>query len=297
MKTMALAACVALLGTVVSAADTEPSAAALEKLGAKVVLTKGVITQATVNAETFTPDDFRTLGSCKSLKNLTITGKTLNDDTLPLLKGLTELEYLSTNATALSDEGYRHFTAFKNLKSLSLFHPSWAKNDFTGRGLAHLKELPKLERLTFAGSTAGDEAMEAIGQITQLKEFRTWHTAQTQAGNAYLVNLPNLTALMIGQRLPKSGKPSPPSLDETTIATLAKIKSLEQLELFEIRLSAKGLTPLKDLPKLKRLSIHTADISEGDVEAVRKQLPNAKIDFKPLTAEDREATLVKKLKI
>ena len=270
---------------------------ALKKLGAKVTETAGVVTQVNVKCGAFTEADFRTLGSFTTIKDLTISGKTITDETIALLTGLTELERLSSDGIQLTDDGYKHFTAFQKLKSLSFFHPAFRSEKFTGTGLAHLKSLPKLERLTFAGSTAGDAAMEAIGQLTQLKEFRTWHTAQTQAGNAHLVKLTNLTALRIGQRLPNWGKDSPISFDESTMETLAEIKSLESLELTEARLSAKIIPHLKALPKLTKLRIETVDISEADVEAIKAALPNYKVDFKPMTDAEKEALLVKKLRL
>ncbi|MFZ4766405.1 MAG: hypothetical protein ACOYMN_15750, partial [Roseimicrobium sp.] len=133
--------------------------------------------------------------------------------------------------------------------------------------------------------------------LTQLKEFRTWHTAQTQAGNAYLLKLPNLTALRIGQRLPSWGKDSPISFDESTMATLAQIRSLESLELTEARLSANIIPQLKALPKLAKLKIQTVDISLSDVDAIKTALPNVKVDFTPLSEAEKDATLVKKLRL
>jgi hypothetical protein len=179
---------------------------------------------------------------------------------------------------------------------LSLFHPAFRSKAFTGSGLAHLKALPKLEKLTFAGSTAGDVALEAIGQITQLKEFRTWHTAQTQAGNAHLSKLP-LTALRMGQRLPEWGKDSPISFDESTIATIAQIQTLESLELSEARLTTRIIPYLKALPKLSKLKIDTVDISVADVDAIKAALPNCQVDFKPMSDAEKETLLVKKLKL
>lgn len=273
-----------------------PDAQTLVKLGAKVTETAGVVTQVNVKCDAFTEADFKTLGGIKTIKDLTISGKTITDDTLALLTGLTELERLSSDGIQLTDDGYKHFAAFQKLKSLSFFHPAFRSEKFTGSGLAHLKALPKLERLTFAGSTAGDAAMEAIGQLTQLKEFRTWHTAQTQAGNAHLTKLP-LTALRIGQRLPNWGKDSPISFDESTMETLAQIKTLESLELTEARLSAKIIPHLKALPKLTKLKIETVDISAADVEAIQAALPNCKVDHKPMDDAEKEATLVKKLRL
>lgn len=271
--------------------------AALQKLGAKVTEAGGVVTQVQVKCDAFTADDFRTLGSFRTIKNLSISGKTITDETLGLLTGLTELEMLSTDGIQLTDAGYKHFAAFQKLKSLAFFHPAFRSKEFTGSGLAELKALPKLERLTFAGSTAGDVAMEAIGQLTQLKEFRTWHTAQTQAGNAALVKLTNLTALRLGQRLPEWGKDTPVSFDETTMEVVGKLKTLESLELTEARLSAKIIPQLKGLPKLKRLKFETVDISAADVEAVKAALPECKVEWKEMSAEEKEAVLVKKLRL
>ena len=139
--------------------------------------------------------------------------------------------------------------------------------------------------------------MEAIGQLMQLKEFRTWHTAQTQAGNANLVKLTNLTALRMGQRLPEWGKDTPISFDESTMAVIAQIKTLESLELTEARLSAKIIPQLQALPKLTKLKIETVDISAADVEAIQAALPKCKVDYKPMSDAEKDALLVKKLRL
>jgi hypothetical protein len=279
------------------AVDFAADAEALRKLGVKVAEAGGIVTQVNVKCDAFTEADFKTLGSFTTIKDLTISGKTITDSTLALLTGLTELERFSSDGIQLTDAGFRHFAAFQKLKSISFFHPAFRSKEFTGSGLAALKALPKLERLTFAGSTAGDAAMEAIGQITQLKEFRTWHTAQTQAGNAHLLKLTGLTGLRIGQRLPEWGKDSPVSFDESTLETISQLKALESLELTEARLSAKIIPQLVALPKLSKLKIETVDISAADVEAIKAALPNCQLDFKPMTDAEKEALLVKKLRL
>lgn len=292
-----LAAVVVFLVSVSSTIAAATDRAALEKLGAKVAETGGVITQVQVKCDAFTADDFRALGSITTLKNLTISGKTITDETLALLSGLKELEQLSTDGIQLTDAGYKHFAAFQKLKSLAFFHPAYRSEKFTGSGLAELRALPHLERLTFAGSTAGDTALEAIGQLTQLKEFRTWHTAQTQAGNAHLVKLTRLTGLRIGQRLPEWGKDSPASFDDSTLATLAQIQTLESVELTEARLTAAIIPHLKALPKLAKVKIQQVDIPEADVAALKAALPHVKVDFEPMTQADKDALLKKKLRL
>jgi hypothetical protein len=270
---------------------------ALEKAGAKVVHKDGIISQVTVKADAWTAHDFQTLSTITALKKLTISGKTVDDANIVHIAKLTDLEELSTDATAMSDDGYRHFAGLTKLKSLALFHPSWNLKTFTGTGLSHLKACGNLERLTFAGSTAGDEALKAVGELSQLKHFSTWHTRQTQAGHEHLLKLPKLTSLKMGQRLPDYGKASPPSFDESTLVLFAKIRTLETLQLTEIRLKASSLEPLKALPNLKSLSILNSDLSPADAERAKANFPNVKFDYKPLPPEEQESLLVKKLKI
>lgn len=270
----------------------------LAPLGGKVRSEGGVPVELSCDTDAFTAAEYRLIGQCLTLKKLNLNGKTLTDETLPLLAGLTALEELTTNGSQLSDDGYRHFAAFPRLRVLHLWHPSFGKAGFTGSGLIHLKGLARLERLTFAGATAGDEALAAIGQLDQLRFFQTWHTAQTQAGNAHLVKLTRMTRLKIGQRLPRWGTDSAPSFDGSTIPVLARIASLEELELFEARLKFADLEPLGGLPNLKRLSIHTCDIAEADIARLRSALGDrVTVEFKPISPEDAVATLGKKLRL
>ncbi len=284
-----------LLPCAASLAD-EPDRAALSAMGAVLKESNGVITGLQVECTNLTDDDYRRIGEIKSLKSLSISGKAMLDKHLELLTGLTEVEAIMINGSQLSDEGYRHFTAFKNLRSLSLFHPSRNSDTFTGAGLAHLEKLPSLERLTFAGATAGDEAYAAIGKLTQLHEFREWHNWETAAGKRQLLALSNLKSLKIGQRLPRRGQPPTPSFDNATLATIAQMTSLERLDLQEARLDFEGLSQLRALPNLKQLRLSVVDISEADVNKLQKAMRGVTILWEPLTEAGAE-TLAKKLKL
>jgi hypothetical protein len=282
-----------LLGLMTARGEAER----LRALGAKLTVREDRVVEITVDTAAFTPDDYSLLGRCTDLRKLSVNGKTLTDQTLPLLAGLSALEELSTNQSALSDDGYRHFAALTNLHTLSLWHPSFGSTNFTGAGLAHLAALPRLRKLTFAGSTAGDEALRAVGTLTGLREFSTWHTAQTQAGNEHLTRLPHLIRLKIGQRLPKWGRDSAPSLDAASLPVLARCPALETLELFEIRLRAEELRPLAGHSVLKKVVLHTTDLPDDQADAARAALAGVAFDFKPSTAEEIEATLVRKLRL
>ena len=266
---------------------------ALKALGAEVTETQGSITKVTFkDCAKLGESEYKKLGALKGLKSLTLYGgkKTLTDATLPLLAPLAEtLEELNTEGTHMTDAGLAGFAVFKNVKGMSFYHPSLDVKGFDGSGFAALKALPKLERLTIAGTRANDKLMEAVSQIPQLKDFRTWHTHQSQSGNAYLEKLPNLRALTLGQRLRRwDGSSNAASLDDSTLDLLSRLQTLESLSLDEAKISLDALLKLKALPNLKKLSLARIDISAEDVEKLKAALPQAKIDVKPMTDEERK---------
>ncbi len=75
------------------------------------------------------------------------------------------------------------------------------------------------------------------------------------------------------------------------------MKTLEKLDLQEARLTLTGLKHLKSLPNLHELKLQWVDVPATDVEQLRKLLPNVKLNWEPMTDEERESTLTKKLKL
>lgn len=241
--------------------------------GADVTETKGVVTAITVrDAAKWTDDDFRRLADLRRLKLLSLSDG-LNDARLAQLASLVELEYLQTNLAQITDDGIKPLTRLKSLKNLKFFHPGKA---FTGAGLAELATLPNLERLTVAGSLAfNDVGMAAVAKLTRLKEFRTWHAGATNEGVKKLREL-KLQSLYLGQRLTYK-QPACPT--DETIATLVEMKTLESLQLDEARLTLPALVQLKQLPALKKLTLGGVDVLKADVERLRQEMPNVKIDW------------------
>lgn len=279
--------------TIVLLVALAQEADALRALGAEVVEKDGVVSKLSFrDCSKLGEAEYRRIGSLKGLKSLTLYGgkKTLTDATLPLLAGLGEsLEELNTEGTHLTDAGLAGLAAFKNAKSMSFFHPSLEVKGFDGSGFAVLRELPKLERLTIAGTRFDDRGMEAVARIRQLKDFRTWHTHQSQAGNAWLEKLPELRSLHLGQRLRRwDGSSNATSLDDATLDVLARLKGLESLILDEARISLDALLKLKALPKLRKLELQRLDLPAEDVERLRAALPDAKVVWKPLTDDERK---------
>ncbi len=266
-------------------------AEALRALGGDVTESGGTITRVSFkDCAKLGEAEYRRLGGIRTLKTLTLYGgkKTLTDATLPLLAGLSELEELNTEGIQVSDAGLAGFAVLKNLRSLAFFHPSLDLKGFDGSGFAALKALPKLERLTIAGTRFNDLGLAAVAELGQLRDFRTWHTYQTQAGNAALEKLPNLRSLYLGQRLRRwDGGSNAASLDDATLDVVARLKGLESLTLDEARLSVAGLSKLKALPALKKLDLQRIDLSEADLEALRGALPGVKLTFKPMSADEK----------
>lgn len=270
----------------------------LEKLGAKLRIQNGQIVDLRADCKDWSVDDFRLVAKQKSLKGLTLSGKTINDQTLSILGDLENIEGLSFNNAQITNPGFDHFKKFSNLKRLSFFHLSRDIADFDGTGFQKLKSLKKLRQLTHAGAKTGNECMKAISELSQLESYSQWHNLETAEGMKHLLNLKNLKSLRIGQRLHDWKPPiKPASFDNKTFLLIEQMKSLEALDIMEARLDYEALVRLKNLPKLKRLNARLVEMPQSDVEKLSKQLANVKVDWKPLTQKEEQDVLKKKLKI
>ncbi|MBI3878938.1 MAG: hypothetical protein HY301_02605, partial [Verrucomicrobia bacterium] len=149
-------------------ADDTAAAKQLRALGAEVAEAGGVVTKLTFKDCSKLGDaEFRAIGQLTHLKALTLYGKChgLTDATAPHLAGLKELEELGTDGAQLTDAGLKHLAVLPELRRASFFHTSFGMKGFTGVGFGALKACPKLERLTVAGISMGDDGFAAIATI------------------------------------------------------------------------------------------------------------------------------------
>jgi hypothetical protein len=116
--------------------------------------------------------------------------------------------------------------------------------------------------------------MAAISKLKRLQGLRVWHVGNTNEGVKNLKDLPALESLTLGQRLNQKGDACP---NDETIALLTDLKTLKSLELQEARLSFDALVRLKKLPNLKKLTLNGIDISEAEVERLKKELPGVQV--------------------
>lgn len=291
MRTFLSTVLILLLAAPLVRADDAAIAKQLAALGGKVTQKDGRVTQVNFSeCSKLGAAEFQAIGELAGLKSLTLYNNCvgLTDESIVHIAKLKELEFLGTDRIMVSDDGLKPLGELKNLKSASFFHTSYRKAGFTGVGFGHLKACPKLEKLTVAGLSAGDECFAAIATISQLREFSTWHTHQTESGNADIAKLTNLRALKVGQRLPRAGAREP-SLSDASLGVLTSIKTLENLQLGEAHFTPELLAKcLPSLPQLQRLTLFETDLTAEDVEKLRAALPSVKIEWQPLTDEQRK---------
>ena len=270
-------------------ADDRSVADQLRQLGGEVKMKDGVVTEISFrNSRALGEEHWKTIGKLSGLTRLTAYGHaaSLNDATVGYLTSLQSLQSLSLDGAQLSDKGLERIAEIESLTSVAFFHLSFRMEGFTGKGFAAWKSLPKLQRLTVAGMSMGDEGFEAISKLKSLQELRTWHTYRTNASHALIAKLPKLKTLKVGQRLPGNGRSV--CLNDNSIETITQIQTLEQLEVGEANFTIGALKQLAALPKLNRLKIDRTELTESDIATLRASLSNVKIDFKPITADQRK---------
>jgi Leucine-rich repeat (LRR) protein len=96
------------------------------------------------------------------------------DETLPLLEGLSECEYLDLRDTQVTDAGLVHLKNARKLETLSL------GTGFTDAGMAHLSSLTNLRWLSLAGTQVTDTGLEQLKGMSHLKGL---YLAGTQVSN------------------------------------------------------------------------------------------------------------------
>jgi hypothetical protein len=267
----------------------QPVPPVLEPLKAKIgkhYAFKGMVLSFRAE-EPITEDQWKAIEGL-GIRLIVTGGKGIDDAAVARLAKL-DPEGLILDGSALTDDGCKYLAEMKSLRWLNVGHTTLGKNGFAGAGFAQLKSLPKLEKLGFGGTGAGDVAMDAIGELTQLKEFSSWHTHFTLESNTAFPKLIHVTTLTIGNSMPAwNGKPRQLSLTDATLPMIAQMTALEHLTLMQAHFTLPGLQRLKALPNLKTLNLQGVEVTPAEVEKLRAELPAVKIEYKPLTDDEQK---------
>jgi hypothetical protein len=285
MKHIALAIGLGLAFLRTAGADDSAAAAALTLAGARVKSdAAGLVTEVHFrDSSALSAEQYGMIAELKKLRVLILYNRcSLTDETLALLSPLESLEELQIDGAKFSDEGMKALAALKNLRTCTFFH-ILMKEKFTGSGVAHLAELPRLESFGCGGSSFSDAGMAACAALPHLRELRIWHTQATDAGVAKLASMTTLKVIHLGPQFT-------PKITDAAVLSLASLKSLETVSVMETRLSwEKSLNRMKELPSLKLLELHFDEISEEDLAKAKSELPGVKVDWKPPTDEQKES--------
>lgn len=189
------------------------------------------------------------LRNWKHLTHLNLRGTKITDATLEMLGGLQSLEALDIGYAQLTDAGTDYLTSLPKLRELSL-----GGNKLTDAGLQFLRQLPQVRYLDIAGAQRTDSGL--------------WSITLSEQGVDAIAGIMDLTELHAGG---------------TTLAAngLRKMQSLPRLE----RLSLQGCkrvthdaTPvLAAMKKLRWLDLKDTGLTEDDIAALRKALPDCTI--------------------
>jgi hypothetical protein len=284
------------LAVALSTADDPELVRPLEAKGVKTKKTSdGLVTDLhVIGVKGITIDDYRTIGRCRNLVQLTLSAADLklNDEAAAQLTGLDRLEKFFANEPQLTDDGLKSLAGWKSLKQFGFDH--WfrpTKDQPIGAGLAHLAALPNLESIRLGGCQVGIEATEALATIKSLKKLDLFHTRYVNdAALVPLQKLPDLRVFIAGPQYD-------PRITDEALRVLSAIKSLEEISLTETWLTyERGFKHLASLPRLKKLSIPKVIASDEDVARLKADLPNLTVEWtKPddATIEKTKATFLR----
>ena len=283
-------------GFVIAAnADATPGVDALVAKGVVFKIEKdGVVSEASVGQKaTVTDEDYKLIGSIHTLKRLGIGSETapLTDDVAKSLSGLDQLEKFSANGAQMTDDGFKAFAGWKNLKSIGLDHWGWflpghvPNKGFFGAGLASLASCPNLEQVRFGGCRIDNHATEALAQSKSLQIIDLQHSQVTDDGIPAFEALPKLRIIRLSPQFS-------PRITDASLAALGTIKTLEEIEINQTWLTYdKGFSHLKELPSLKKIVLTQVIASEEDIAKLKADHPTTEIQW--TQPDDATATKTK----
>jgi Leucine Rich repeat len=187
----------------------------------------------------------------------------LSDTGVRALAKLPNLHHLDLQGTGITDEALSAIGAMPALTSLSL---AWTR--VTDAGIAALRTLDKLVRIDLSGTRSGDGAVRALAGMPSLRHFRGGSDT-TDDGIPAFRDYPAFAAWQGGEI--EMGLTSPTAepnsltlrgqVTDRGIAQLASLNGLFALDVDDanLRLTARALEPLVDLPHLGWLAFDVKD--------------------------------------
>lgn len=200
------------------------------------------------------------------------------DGDLEVLRGLTSLRAIELlDAPRVTDAGVAHLRDLPRLEKLSL-----PNTQLTDAGLEHIQGMPNLQELFLAGTQVSDAGLAHLRGLSQLVLLDVGLTRITDAGTVHLRELAGLRDLRLNDnKLSDAGLANIKvlsrlrnlSLSNTAVTSaglehLADLKELEHLLLNRTQLTDEGLKHLKKLVRLRQLWLHDTAVTDAGLAAL-----------------------------
>ncbi len=226
-------------------------------------------------------DDLAQFAGLTSLEYLELGGLSeVSNAGLGNLRDLPKLRVLIMTGSRVYDSGLKHLTSLPALEELSLGNREGAREKarITGAGLAPLRQLPDLRKLTLARVPLGEEGS---GHIAALARLETLSLLECDIGvpeARKIARLRQLRVLGIIKTL----------LSGDAMASLAPLTSLTELNLQATQLGDSDLVHLKGMTKLQSLILtDNAGVTDAGLKHVEflKALRSARLRGTKVTAD------------
>jgi internalin A len=177
------------------------------------------------------------------------------DDALMAQIGrLDRLESLWVSETrSVTDAGLAHLKNLKNLQRVT-----FNQTGITGRGLVHLKGMNRLEIVFIDGNDLTDDGLAHLTGMTTLKHLNLRSPGITDAGLVHLDGLVNLEGIQLRS----------PLITDAILARLGKLKRLHSILLMDAKV--RDLRPFGELPELMSIGLWAAPIEDADLIPLAK---------------------------
>ena len=215
-------------------------------------------------------EGLRHLKNLTSLRSLIIKNPSVSDKGISYLTDMTQMESLQIQGIQTTNEGLLHLNQMKKLKSLYLIGTR-----VTGKGIAALAELPHLKTISLTGSALTSKEWEALGRLTSLEylDLNYIQSRVTDADIACISGLCHFKRLAINPRIIDDDESITFAITDKSMMHISKLKALEVLSLSGAKIKYDGLQHLASIPELEYVGFGRCEISEQDLEQLKKKLP------------------------
>jgi Leucine-rich repeat (LRR) protein len=231
------------------------------------------------------------------LQSLQLSRTRISGEALAVLKSLRNLTELHVEGTPLRDAHLIHLREMPHLILLNLARtevrgawdrsaraPSmssvWQLKELTTLDLSGLHLQPnalttprgaaaELRSLRLSGAKVTDDGLKQLSGMTSLHELFLDSTQVTNDGLKHLTWMAELERLDLGDTF----------VGNAGLKILRGLTSLKSLSLHGTGIDDVGISDLQELKGLEFLDLSGSKVTRAGAEALRKQLPNCKIEF------------------